>query len=99
RTADDLVPDAGDAVLNPVAFDPLTGQNLEYDNELLDAHYIAGDGRVNENIGLTAVHAIFHSEHNRLVEHTKQVALASNDVAFLNQWLLSPVAAIPTTQA
>ena len=27
-----------------------------YDNELLDAHYIAGDGRVNENIGLTAVH-------------------------------------------
>ena len=28
-----------------------------YDNELLDAHYMAGDGRVNENIGLTAVHA------------------------------------------
>ena len=25
-----------------------------YDNELLDAHYIAGDGRANENIGLTA---------------------------------------------
>ena len=42
---------------------------------LLDAHYIAGDGRVNENIGLTAVHAIFHSEHNRLVEHTKDVLL------------------------
>ena len=30
-----------------------------YDNELLDAHFIAGDGRVNENIGLTAVHEIF----------------------------------------
>ena len=43
-----------------------------YDNELLDAHYIAGDGRVNENIGLTTVHAIFHSEHNRLVEQTKE---------------------------
>ena len=42
-----------------------------YDNELLDAHYIAGDGRANENIGLTAVHHVFHSEHNRLVEHTK----------------------------
>ncbi|MBR0793517.1 hypothetical protein JQ631_30940, partial [Bradyrhizobium manausense] len=70
-----------------------------YDNELLDAHYIAGDGRVNENIGLTAVHAIFHAEHNRLVEHTKEVALASNDVAFLNQWLLMPVVAVPTTQA
>ena len=37
-----------------------------YDNELLDAHFIAGDGRANENIGLTAVHHIFHSEHNRL---------------------------------
>ena len=47
-----------------------------YDNELLDAHYIAGDGRVNENIGLTAVHAIFHSEHNRLVEETKSVLLS-----------------------
>src|SRR5690606_12720371 len=30
-----------------------------YDNELLDAHYIAGDGRVNENIGLTTVHHVF----------------------------------------
>src|SRR4029079_12202412 len=93
----DLVADADSDVGNAVAFDPLTGQNLEYDNELLDAHYIAGDGRVNENIGLTAVHAIFHAEHNRLIEHTKEVALASNDVAFLNQWLLSPVAAVPTT--
>ena len=47
-----------------------------YDNELLDAHYIAGDGRVNENIGLTAVHHVFHSEHNRLVDHIKDVILA-----------------------
>ncbi|MBB5748402.1 peroxidase family protein [Micrococcus sp. TA1] len=37
-----------------------------YDNDALDAHYVAGDGRVNENIGLTAVHHVFHSEHNRL---------------------------------
>jgi Animal haem peroxidase len=72
-----------------------------YDGDLLDAHYIAGDGRVNENIGLTAVHAIFHSEHNRLVQQTKDVAIASNDVAFLNQWLLPghEVTALPTTQA
>ena len=47
--------------------------STEYDNELLDAHFIAGDGRVNENIGLTAVHHVFHSEHNRLVEQTKDV--------------------------
>jgi hypothetical protein len=58
-----------------------------YDDELLDAHYIAGDGRVNENIGLTAVHAIFHSEHNRLVDHTKEVILATGDLAFLTEWL------------
>jgi Ca2+-binding RTX toxin-like protein len=40
-----------------------------YDNEMLDAHFVAGDGRVNENIGLTSVHQIFHSEHNRLAEN------------------------------
>ncbi|WP_028626486.1 peroxidase family protein [Metapseudomonas resinovorans] len=70
-----------------------------YDGDLLDAHYMAGDGRVNENIGLTAVHAIFHSEHNRLVEQTKSTVLASNDVAFINEWLLNPVATFPTTPA
>ncbi|GAU86882.1 peroxidase family protein [Bosea sp. BIWAKO-01] len=73
----------------------------QYDNELLDAHYIAGDGRVNENIGLTAVHAVFHSEHNRLVQQTKDVALATGDVAFLNQWLDTPLAVgttFPLTQ-
>ena len=44
-----------------------TGCVDQYDDEMLDAHFIAGDGRVNENIGLTAVHHVFHSEHNRLV--------------------------------
>lgn len=38
----------------------------EYDDELLASHFIAGDGRVNENIALTFVHQIFHSEHDRL---------------------------------
>ena len=97
--AGQLVPDADHVAGNAVAFNPLTGQNLEYDDELLDAHYIAGDGRVNENIGLTAVHSIFHSEHNRLVDQAKDTVLASNDLAFLNEWLLNPVAAFPTSQA
>ena len=48
-----------------------------YDDELLDEHFMAGDGRVNENIGLTAVHHIFHAEHNRLVDHIKDVLLAT----------------------
>ena len=58
-----------------------------YDDELLDAHYITGDGRGNENIGLTAVHHVFHSEHNRLAEHVQDVVLATNDLAFLTEWL------------
>ncbi len=67
-----------------------------YDNELLDAHYIAGDGRVNENIGLTSVHAIFHSEHNRLVDQTKETVLSTGNLDFLNEWLLTPVSVFPT---
>ena len=38
-----------------------------YDDEMLNAHFCAGDGRVNENIGLTTIHQVFHSEHDRLV--------------------------------
>ena len=33
----------------------------------LDNHFIAGDGRANENIGLTTIHDVFHKEHNRNV--------------------------------
>jgi Ca2+-binding RTX toxin-like protein len=67
-----------------------------YDNELLDRHFITGDGRGNENIGLTTIHAIFHAEHNRLVEQYKQTILGSGDLALLNEWLAVDVAAIPT---
>jgi Ca2+-binding RTX toxin-like protein len=60
-----------------------------YDNELLDAHYITGDGRGNENIGLTAIHHIFHAEHNRLLGHIKDLVMAEldNDPEFVSQWL------------
>lgn len=83
---------------------PTDGQ---YDNELLDAHFVAGDGRANENIGLTAVHHVFHSEHNRLLEHTKAVLIAdagamladgatqAQAVAFLNEWLIEDVTTVP----
>ena len=53
------------------------GNRVAYDNELLDAHYVTGDGRGNENIGLTAVHHVFHSEHNRLVDQTKELVLGA----------------------
>ncbi|RPF25941.1 peroxidase family protein [Georgenia muralis] len=39
-----------------------------YDNAALDAHFVTGDGRGNENIALTAVHHVFHAEHNRMSE-------------------------------
>ncbi|RYU56879.1 heme peroxidase [Methylolobus aquaticus] len=66
-----------------------------YDNELLDAHFIVGDGRGNENIGLTAVHHVFHSEHNHRVDQIKDVLISSGDVDFLNEWLLTDVTEIP----
>ena len=48
---------------------PDDGDCTTYDDELLGAHFVTGDGRGNENIALTAVHSIFHSEHNRLAEN------------------------------
>jgi Ca2+-binding RTX toxin-like protein len=62
-----------------------------YDDELLNAHFICGDGRCNENIALTAVHQMFHSEHNRLVDYIKGVLLndtSPDGVAALADWQL-----------
>jgi putative cell wall-binding protein/Ca2+-binding RTX toxin-like protein len=56
---------------------PIPGADPEappgYDNVSLGKHFITGDGRGNENIGLTAVHHVFHSEHNRLAKHVMSV--------------------------
>lgn len=88
--------DADTLLGNAIPVNP-DGTRATYDNELLDRHFITGDGRGNENIGLTAVHTIFHSEHNRLVEANKATILASGDLAFLNEWLRVDVTALPTT--
>src|SRR5262245_17179617 len=84
-----LQPDADTITGNAQPTDGF-GNNLTYDDELLNAHYIAGDGRVNENIGLTSVHAIFHSEHNRLVDQTKQtILIAEADTpGYINDWVM-----------
>jgi Ca2+-binding RTX toxin-like protein len=63
-----------------------------YDDEMLNAHFIAGDGRVNENIGLTAVHQIFHSEHDRLAD---AIQATLNEPA--NASLKASYAAVDTT--
>jgi Ca2+-binding RTX toxin-like protein len=55
-------------------------------------HYIAGDGRVNENFGLTSIHHVFHEEHNYQVENLKGWIYAHDahnspaDHADLHQW-------------
>ncbi len=68
-----------------------------YDDELLNAHAACGDGRCNENIALTTVHMMFHSEHNRLVDYIKGVLLndtSATGVAALPDWQL-PTASNP----
>jgi len=70
------------------------GQKTTYDNELLAAHYVTGDGRGNENIGLTAVHHVFHAEHNRQVEQQKLTILASRELDFINEWLAVDLASL-----
>ena len=65
------------------------GNSATYDDEMLDAHFMAGDGRVNENIGLVTVHHVFHSEHNRLTDHIKQV-ITDDDPGMLGEWQLEP---------
>ena len=64
-----------------------------YDDEMLDAHFVAGDGRVNENIGLTAIHHVFHSEHNRLagaqtLPGSIKNVLVNEDPTMVSQWKL-----------
>jgi Ca2+-binding RTX toxin-like protein/methionine-rich copper-binding protein CopC len=82
QTGAALTPD-GDTDITPA-----TGQQAAgtYDDEMLNAHFIAGDGRVNENIGLTAVHQVFHSEHNRLVTYMEELVTSLN--LDLNEWKL-----------
>jgi len=60
---------------------------------VLDAHFVHGDGRGNENIGLTAIHTIFHAEHNRLVEDLKTVITNSANPTYIAQWKVGGVAA------
>ncbi|MCW2761480.1 MAG: heme peroxidase [Marmoricola sp.] len=62
-----------------------------YDDEMLDAHFTAGDGRVNENLALSAVHQVFHSEHDRLVDDIKNTLTndtSPSGVAALAEWHL-----------
>ena len=52
-----------------------------YDDEMLNAHFACGDGRCNENIALSTIHQVFHSEHDRLVADINNT-LTSDTSAF-----------------
>lgn len=90
--------DDDDIAGNEIATD-FRGRKIAYDDELLDAHFVTGDGRGNENIALTTVHHVFHSEHNRQVAAQKLTILNSGDLAFINEWLVSDIGALPTNFA
>jgi Ca2+-binding RTX toxin-like protein len=55
----------------------LGGANPNILNELLlrsiGDHYVAGDGRVNENFGLTAIHHVWHENHNWQIDNLIEV--------------------------
>ena len=57
---------------------------------MLNAHFACGDGRCNENIALSTIHQVFHSEHDRLVDDIK---------ATLNDPANAAAAARPTRPA
>jgi Ca2+-binding RTX toxin-like protein len=83
-----LVPDADTVASADFANQPAG----TYDDEMLNAHFCAGDGRVNENIALTSIHQIFHSEHDRLVADFKNTLTndtSATGTAALAQWKLT----------
>lgn len=78
-----LTPDADDVITPPGA------PGSTYDDEMLNAHFVAGDGRVNENVALTMIHQVFHSEHNRMVDDIKatlEADTSTRGVAALAEW-------------
>ncbi len=63
-----------------------------YDDEMLNAHFICGDGRCNENIALSTIHQVFHSEHDRLVDDIKNTLTTDTSpgaATALAQWKLA----------
>ena len=60
---------------------------------MLNAHFICGDGRCNENIALSTIHQIFHSEHDRLIDDIKNVLTSRprpRRLAALPEWNSRP---------
>ena len=78
-----LLPDADPVMNGALSYNPSSSR---YDNENLDAHFVAGDGRVNENIGLSAIHYTFLAEHNTLATDIRGVIGTSSSELFKSEW-------------
>jgi hypothetical protein len=64
-----LLGDKNDAIASPGG--PDGAPNPQFSLENLLSYHIAGDHRVNENVALTAVHTVWHREHNFQAERIK----------------------------
>lgn len=93
-TANNAVPYSGNTKLNADADSVVNSAKGSamvqgfYDNESLDAHYVAGDGRVNENIGLASLHGVFHGEHNIVLKDIQDLLVKNPLVSkeFFSEW-------------
>ena len=79
---------AGVAFLDDIGHDAVPTTDGTHDVPMLGRHYITGDGRGNENIGLTAVHHVFHAEHNRVVKQVDELLseIELTDPEFVTRW-------------
>ena len=60
---------------------PFNTEGLANDPAPVDAFFIAGDVRVNENIGLTAMQTLWVREHNRLATELSETEFLGQDLA------------------
>ena len=78
-------PNSLGTIINFATFGPMAGGTPQATDlakavlfDSVSDHYIAGDGRVNENIALTTIHHVFHEEHNYQVRNIQEAILAQD---------------------
>ena len=59
--------------------------------ESVGKHYVAGDGRANENFGLTALHHVWHENHNVQLVNLENNILAQADLAARHDFQLAVI--------
>ena len=64
--------------------------------ESLGDHYIAGDGRANENFGLTTLHHVFHEDHNVQRVNLETSILIQSHAADINKWQVAVSGSAPS---